>query len=157
MGTKTRMQMLEFGVAYAKKCAELEEKLEIDLCLWDSELRVEDFKIKLARLSTCENAEEASKYLKEADVSLEELTRDEYLDGAILCEGDVYEALYYFQGYGDSSTYGKKETKILEDELENVLEDYGFPLDLSRPGTIKLQCQESFIAQMNSRKRSDSE
>ena len=156
MGTKTKMQMLEVGVAYAKKCAELEEKLNIDLWLRKSELRIETFKISLQRLSTCENAQEASGYLEEADSSLEELTGDKYLDGAILCEGDVYEALYCYEGYGDTSIYGKRKTRKIEDELESVLNNYGFSIDLSRPGTILLQCQESFEEQMNDRKRRDS-
>lgn len=148
MGMRTKTEMLEFGVAYAKKCMELEEKLELDLWLWDSELRFENLAIKLATLSDCENPQEASEYVHEADNNLTELTDNQYIDGAILCEGYVYEALYYYQGFGDVSTFGKDKTKLLDKELKNVLYQYGFHMDLSRGGTILLQCRESLEKEM---------
>lgn len=148
MGKKTCLEMLEFGMAYAKKCAELEEKLEIDLWLWDSELRFDNLSISLDTLSDCEDVEEALGYTNEPDHTLEELTGNKYLDGVILCEGDVYEALYYFQGYSDTSTFGKEATITMNDELRKILEKYGFFMDLSRSGTIQLQCHESFEEEM---------
>ena len=148
MGTKSKKEMLEFGMAYAKKCMELEEQLDIDLWLWDSELRFDNLSITLETLSDCENAKEALEYAYEADNNLAELPDNLYLDGAILCEGYVYEALYYYQGFGDVSTYGKDKTKLLDKELKNVLYQYGFHMDLSRGGTILLQCRESLEEEM---------
>ena len=148
MGMKTKIEMLEFGMTYAKKCMELEEQLDIDLWLWDSELRFDNLSITLETLADCENAREASEYAYEADNNLAELTDNLYLDGAILCEGYVYEALYYYQGFGDVSTYGKDKTKLLDKELKNVLYQYGFHMDLSRGGTILLQCRESLEEEM---------
>lgn len=148
MGKKSCLEMLEFGMAYAKKCAELEEKLEIDLWLGDSELRFDNLSIALDALSDCEDAEEALGYTNESDHTLEELTGNKYLDGVILCEGYVYEALYYFQGYSDTSTFGKEATITMNDKLRKILEKYGFFMDLSRSGTIQLQCHESFEEEM---------
>ena len=148
MGMKTKMEMLEFGMTYAKKCMELEEQLDIDLWLWDSELRFDNLSITLETLADCENAREASEYAYEADNNLADLTNNPYLDGAIICEGYVYEALYYYQGFGDVSTYGKDKTKLLDKELKNVLYQYGFHMDLSRGGTILRQCRESLEEEM---------
>ena len=148
MGKKANLEMLEFGVAFARKCAELEDQLEIDLWLWDNELRFQNQAISLQMLAGCEGAEEALGHVKDSACSLEELTGNRYLDGAILCEGYLYEALYYFQGYGDTSTYGKEETKVLDSELKKILGKYGFFMDLSRGGTIQLQCHESFEEEM---------
>ena len=120
-GKKTKTEMLAFGVSYAKKCLELEDKLGIDLWLWDSSFRFENQEISLDGLAECEDAAEAEKYTYEADISLEELLLNKYYDGAILCEGYLYEALYYYQGYGDTSTYGRENTKILIDELRNLI------------------------------------
>lgn len=148
MGKKTTAEMLAFGVSYAKKCLELEDKLGIDLWLWDSSFRFENQEISLDGLAECEDAVEAAEYTYEADISLEELLLNKYYDGAILCEGYLYEALYYYQGYGDTSTYGRENTKTLVDELRKILEQFGFQMDLSRGGTILLQCRESFDEEM---------
>ena len=150
MGKKTKLEMLEFGVEYAKKCAELEEQLEIDLWLEDSELRFENYAISLESLAECESAEEAEQYIYEADVNVEELTDNAYIDGVILCEGYVYEALYYYQGFGDTATYGKEATKILDNECRVVIGKHGFQMDLSNGGTILLQCEESLKEEMKS-------
>lgn len=144
MGKKTTSEILEFGIEYARKCDELEDKLDIDLWLWDTELRFGKYGITLDTLIDCEDSKEAMGCAYEADCDLDTLLGYKHYDGAILCEGYVYEALYYFSGYGDTSTYGREATKELYDELTKVLEKHGFHLDMSRGGTIQLQCTESF-------------
>ena len=150
MTRKTNFEMLEFGVEYAKKCAELEQQLEINLWLGDSELRFANQAIRLETLAECENAQEAEEYLYEVEVDVEGLTDSQYIDGVILCEGYVYEALYYYQGYGDTCTYGKEETVILDNECRKILGKHGFQMDLSNGGSILLQSEESFKEEMKS-------
>lgn len=150
MGKKSKLEMLEFGVEYAKKCVELEKQLEIDLWLEDSELRFENQAITLGTLAECESAEEAEQYTYEVEVDVEGLTDNAYIDGVILCEGYVYEALYYYQGFGDTSTYGKEETTILDKECREIIGKHGFHMDLSNGGTILLQCEESLKEEMKS-------
>ena len=150
MAKKTNLEMLEFGIEYAKKCVELEKRLEIDLWLGDSELRFKNQAITLGTLAECESAKEAEQYIYEVNVDVEGLTDNAYIDGVILCEGYVYEALYYYQGFGDTSTYGKEETAVLDSECRMVIEKHGFHLDLSNGGTIVLQCRESFKEEMKS-------
>lgn len=146
MGKKTELEMLAFGVEFAKNFEELEEKLGIDLWIYDTELRFGKKGICLDTLAECEDAKEAADYAYdiEDEVDLENLLGSKYYDGAVLCEGFVYEALYYFEGFGDSSIYGREATKTLYDELTAILEKHGFHLDMSRGGTIQLQCKESY-------------
>ena len=146
MGVKTDLEILALGVEYAKKCNELEDSLGIDLWLWDTELRFGKYTIPLNELADCKDANEALEccYDVEEGNDLENLLGNKYYDGAILCEGYVYESLYYYEGYGDASTYGREATKVLFDELDKILEKHGFHMDLSRGGTIQLQCHESY-------------
>ena len=150
MGKKSKLEMLTFGVEYAKKCAELETKLEIDLWLSDIELRFENEAITLGTLAECEDAKEAEQYMYGVEVDVKGLTDNAYIDGVILCEGYVYEALYYYQGFGDISTYGKEATAILDKECRKIIERHGFHMDLSNGGTILLQCEENFKEEMKS-------
>lgn len=150
MAKKTKFEILEFGMEYAKKCVELENQLEIDLWLGYSEVRFKNQAITLETLAECESAKEAEQYLYEVEVDVEGLTDNAYIDGVILCEGYVYEALYYYQGFGDTSTYGKDETTILDKECRKIIERHGFHMDLSNEGTILLQCEESLKEEMKS-------
>ena len=150
MSKKTNREILEFGIDYAKKCEELEEKLEIELCSGYTILRFDTFSISLHVLADCENAEKASTLIKKEEIGLDEFLDSEFYDGVLLCEGSVYEALYYYMGYGDTSIYGERATKTVYKELCHVLEKHGFQLDLTRGGSILLQCRESFVESMRS-------
>ena len=153
MGVKTDTELLTFGIEFAKKCMEIEDEFDIDLDIWKVELRFRDVFVLLAELGCGETLENAKRHVRKvADfvedereaTNLEDLVGDKYYDGALLCENDLYDTLYYYQGWGDCTNYGKEATKKLYDELSKVLEKYDFHLDMSRGETILLQCPESY-------------
>ena len=150
MSKKTNLEILEFGIEYAKKCKELEERFEIDLNTHITRLRFDRYSTALHILTDCENAEKVIALVKKEKIGLDEFLDSEYYDGVLICEGNVYEVLYYYSGYGDTSIFGEYATKTVYKELSHVLEKHGFQLDLTRSSSILLQCRESFVESMRS-------
>lgn len=135
------------GIDFSKNCEEMEEKYDISLELEECNLRFDNQCFILSALTCVSDTEEVVMWSDDAEVTVQELTDEEYMDGAIICEGTLYETLFYFE-FGTYVHFQKTETEEIYSRLLNVLEKHGFQLDLSRPGTILLQTEESRKAQL---------
>jgi hypothetical protein len=144
MGLKTNKEMLEFGIEFANKCDELEEKLECYIGYDEALLAFGSYTVALSNLVGCSSVEEAERYVDKSDVSVKDRTDCEYVDGQILCEGTMYETLYCYEDMGS----GGEEAKKIYKELAGVLFKYDFNMDLSRTGTMELQTYENLMLQM---------
>jgi hypothetical protein len=141
MGLKSNKEMLEFGMAFAKKCRELTEELDYDMEYEYASLAFGKNAAGLESLAECESVEEAEGCVYEDDFSVQERTDSEYVDGQILCEGTLYETLYYYEDMGS----GGDDAKKIYHELAGVLEKFGFNMDLSGGGAITLQTYENLM------------
>jgi hypothetical protein len=144
MGLKTNKEMLEFGIEFAKKCDELEEKLECSLAYDYAKLAFGNYMVSLPNLVGCSSVETAEIWVDKVNASVKDRTDSEYVDGQIFCEGTMYETLYYYEDMGS----GGEEAKMIYKELAGVLHKYGFDMDLSRPGEITLQTYENRMLEM---------
>jgi hypothetical protein len=141
MGLKSNKEMLEFGIEFANKCYELEEKLDFFMGYDEALLAYGNCAVSLSDLVGCSGVEEAEEYVGNLDVSVKDRTDSEYVDGQILCEGTMYETLYYYEDMGS----GGEDAKETYHELAGVLEKFGFNMDLSGGGSITLQTYENLM------------
>jgi hypothetical protein len=144
MGLKTKKEMLEFAIEFAKKCDELEDKLDCYLAYDYAKLAFGNYMVSVSCLVGCSSVEVAEIFVDEVNVSVKDRTDSEYVDGQILCEGTMYETLYYYENRGS----GGEDAKTIYKELAGVLDKYGFDMDLSRPGEIILQTYENRMLEM---------
>lgn len=132
---------------FVNVCYEIEEEYDVYLGIDDYQVRFEDKWLGLDCLEGEPDLEEIYKYSDEANCTVEELTDGEFMDGAILCEGNLYEYLYYYES-GAFAYFNEEATKELYKRLRKALAKYGFQLDLTRTGTVLLQPEENVEKQL---------
>lgn len=121
MGKMSKEQILSFAIELATKIGEIDNEI-----LEYSQIRFSDYYIDLLTLveveeKRCKGTEGWSEELfaKEGmwqeendDEKLEEIVprvaEDEDIEAVIFCEGDLYEMLYYYEGYGSGGEDAKK-------------------------------------------------
>lgn len=148
MGLMSKREVFAAEYDFVKECYAIEEEFDTYFGLPNSTIRVEDEIADFDSINEADNVDQAFEYLEKANCTVEKLTSEEFMDGVINCEGELYEILYYYEGYGSVSYYGKEITKALYNRLSEVLSRHGFELDLTRPGSIMLMSRESIQAQL---------
>lgn len=145
MGMAKRDDVILAAMGIVNACSDCEDKYDVSFDLSECSLRVEKLDVSLELMIGENDPDEVLKYADEANCTVQELTDEDLTDGAILCEGRLWEVLYYYQA-GKKVWIDTDIVKELMSDINEVLRTTGFEMNLSSEGRIILMSEESMEA-----------
>lgn len=130
MGQFSERDIAEFAVDLTKRLCDIDEEYFEELSM-DWELRWGKFNIKLGdihdRRYTADKLLEYAADVKDdpEETDVKEFTDDEHCVAYLVIEGDLYEKMYYCQGYGA----GGEEAQKYLDALDTAVQDHNMRYD----------------------------
>lgn len=123
---------LKFGMELAKVISNYEQCATYSL-LSENRFRYGDYSIGLEELADLKKVTEAMDYVITEKYSLKKFRQQPY-DCYLGCEGDLYEALYYYEAQESNLLGTEKEAEQLYKQMQEVCDKYHLCYELEGGG-----------------------